>query len=91
MPSRCCPSISLREGRVLHAHVLAVIRAGTVVGEENDEGIVEFTGFFQIRDDASGFPVHSVDERGVGGHAAGFPIADFGREGIPCGDVIGAG
>lgn len=57
-----------------------VVGAGSVVGEENDEGVVEFARRFEIGDDAAGLLVDAVDERGLGGHAAGFPILELGRE-----------
>lgn len=65
-------------------------RAGTVVGDEEDDGVVEFACFFEVGDKAAHFLVDAVDEACVGGHEAGFVAALPGAEFGPFGNVIGA-
>ena len=68
----------------------AVVGAGTVVGEEEDQGVVEFAGLLEVGDQAAEFLVDAVDQCGVGGHAAGFPVADRRGQRVPGRDVVRA-
>ena len=46
-----------------------VLGAGAVVGQEDDQGVVELTGLFQSRDDEADDLVHAVDMGGIEVHA----------------------
>lgn len=57
--------------------------AGSIVGEEDDEGVVEAVGLFEVLDDSSDLLIHAVDHGGVDGHFAGLEgLLGFG-EGVP--------
>ena len=55
-----------------------VLGAGAVVGQEDDQGVVELAGFLQRREDAADALVHAVDLRGIDLHAAQRPFAVLG-------------
>lgn len=65
--------------------------AGSVVGAEEEEGVVPLFGFLEMGDEAADVLVEDVNHSGVNLHAAGFPFFVLGGEGIPGGDVVGAG
>jgi hypothetical protein len=48
--------------------------ATAVVGEHEDEGVVELVGFAESAEDAADVLVHAVDHGGVNGHAAHLPF-----------------
>jgi len=45
--------------------------AGAVIGGEEDEGVGELAGGFEVLDDAADVLIHLMDHGGEGGHAAG--------------------
>lgn len=50
----------------------AVVWAGTVVGDEEDEGVVELLVLFEVVDKAADFLINAIDHRGEGDHAVDF-------------------
>jgi len=46
----------------------ATKRTGTIVGDEQDDGVVEFAGFFEISDETPHFLIDAVDETRISGH-----------------------
>ena len=50
-----------------------VLGAGAVVGEKQDQGVVELVVLFQLFDDAPDALIEAVDHGGVNGHGAGVP------------------
>ena len=55
-----------------------VLGTGAVVGQEDDQGVVDLAGFFQRGDDAADALVHPVDLRRINLHAAQRPFAMLG-------------
>ena len=53
----------------------AVVGAGTVVGDEEDEGVVELLVLFEVADKAADFLINAIDHRGEGDHAIDFVAA----------------
>jgi len=54
--------------------------AGAIIGEESDDGVVEFIVFFEVGDDATDALVNMLDHGGEGRHAAGEILASVGGE-----------
>lgn len=69
----------------------AVEGAGTVVGAEEDGGVLVEARCFKMGDEAADVLIKDVDHGGVDFHAVFFPLFLFGSERVPGGDVGGAG
>ena len=50
----------------------AVVWAGTVVGDEEDEGVVELLVLFEVANKAADFLINAIDHRGEGNHTVDF-------------------
>ena len=68
----------------------AVEGAGTVVGAEEDGGVLVEARCFKMGDEAADVLIKDVDHGGVDFHAVFFPLFLFGSERVPGGDVGGA-
>jgi len=62
--------------------------AGSVVGTEEDEGVLELAFGFEVSEDAADVLVHAVDHGGEDGHAAGEVLAAVGWDGVPGGILL---
>jgi hypothetical protein len=65
----------------------AVVGARAVVGEEQDESVVEFAGLPEVGHEPAEFGVDPVDQPRVGRHAPGLPRPHLRRQRLPRRDV----
>jgi hypothetical protein len=72
------------------ADVVAFV-AAAVIGEEEDEGIIEAAGLLEGVEDAADALVHGIDHGGVDGHAEVPFLAFLLGDGVPGGDFGVAG
>ena len=74
----------LHHQRSEHVEPAKLLAAGAVVGQEEDEGVVERGGALERADHAPDRAIHRRDHRGIDLHPAGLPLAVGGL--VPRGD-----